>query len=52
MINPCSVRVESHPSGALVDLLLDVNKPDDVRVSLTRDLACILKSQLDMALTR
>lgn len=46
MINPCSIRVTSHPSGSLVDIVLDVNKPDDVRVSLTRDLAAILFAEL------
>lgn len=50
MINPCSIRLESHPSGALIDVLLDVNSPEDIRVSLTRDLALILSAELERTL--
>lgn len=50
MINPVSLRIESHPSGALIDILCDVNKPDNVRVCLTRDLALILRAELERTL--
>lgn len=54
MIYPMALRVESHPSGSLLDLILDTNKaqPDDTRVSLTRDLAIQLRHELDRHLTK
>lgn len=49
MIYPMSLRVESHPSGSLLDIILDTNQADrdDTRISLTRDLGIILRRELD-----
>lgn len=52
MIHPMSLRIESHPSGGILDVICDVNSPDPIRVSLTRDLALILRHELDRALTK
>lgn len=46
-IYPCALRIESHPTGCPVNVVLDLNEVNDTIVSLTRDLALQLRHQLD-----
>lgn len=44
---PCSLRTEAHPTGCIVNVILDLNEVNDTTISLTRDLAIQLRQQLD-----
>ncbi|UXA08674.1 hypothetical protein KXD96_11735 [Mycobacterium sp. SMC-2] len=44
---PCTLRTEWHPTGSLVDVVLDTSDVHHTRICLTKDLAIQLRHQLD-----